>query len=146
MMSALGRRAALASLAAFLACGVSVAIAQRSDGERVPPDIAPGPAPFNSRAVDDLIGEPVLAADGQAVGAIVDLVADRGNQFFAVIGVERSRSLGARNVLISMQDIQVSVDRVTLNPAKSLQLPAMPDYVGGGFKSIVPYKNPHNRG
>lgn len=145
MMPALDRRAALASLAAFLACGVSAGVAQRPDGERAPPDIAPGRAPFNSRAVDDLIGEPVIAADGREIGAIVDLVSDRRSQFFAVIGVARSHGLGPRNVLVSMEQVQVSVDRVTLSPAMTLELPGMPDYPGGGFKSIVPYKNPLNR-
>ena len=146
MMSALGRRAALASLAAFLVCGASAGGAQRLDGERAPPELAPGPAPFNSRAVDDLIGEPVMAADGQEVGSIVDLVSDRRTQFFAVIGVARSQGLGARNVLVSMEQIQVSVDRVTLSPAMSLELPTLPDYIGGGFKSIVPFKNSRNSG
>jgi hypothetical protein len=146
MMPALDRRATLASLGAFLACGVSAGVAQHSDGEHAAPDIVPGPAPFNSRAVDDLIGEPVMAADGQAIGAIVDLVSDRRKQFFVVIGVEPSRSLGARNVLVSMEEVQVSTNRVELSPAMSLQLPAMPDYVGGGFKSIVPFRNPRNRG
>ena len=144
MIPALHRRAALASLGAFLVCGVSAGVAQRPDGERAPP--APGPAPFNSRAVDDLIGEPVIAADGQEIGAIVDLVSDRRSQFFAVIGVAHSNGLGARNVLVSMEQIQVSVDRITLSPAMTLELPALPDYVGGGFKSILPFKNPRNRG
>lgn len=146
MIPTLHRRAALASLGAFLACGVSAGAAQRPDGERAGPEIAPGPAPFNSRAVDDLIGEPVIAADGQEIGAIVDLVSDRRSQFFAVIGVARNHGLGARNVLVSMEQVQVSVDRITLSPAISAELPALPDYVGAGFKSIVPFKNPRNRG
>jgi hypothetical protein len=145
-MPALHRRAVLAGLATVLACGISPGLAQRADGDRTSAEIAPGRAPFNSRAVDDLIGEPVLAADGREIGAIVDLVSDRRTQFFAVIGVERSYALGARNVLVSMDEIQVSVDRVSLSPAMTAELPSMPDYVGGGFKSIVPYKVPRNRG
>ena len=145
MLPVLHRRAALAGLGAFLALGMSDGKAQLTVGEGAAPEIAPGRAPFNSRAVDDLIGEPVLAADGRRIGAIVDLVSDRRTQFFAVVGVARSHSPGARKILVSIDEVQVSVDRVTLSPAMTQALAAMPDYVGGGFKSILPFKNPRNR-
>ena len=146
MSNALHRRAALFGLGALLACGVAGVRAQQPNGERAPPGGDLQRAPFNSRPVDDLVGAPVIAADGQEIGAIVDLVSDRRNKFFAVVGVASNLGLGARNILVPMEQLQVSGDRVTLSPAMSLELPGMADYVGGGFKSIVPFKSPRNRG
>jgi putative membrane protein len=96
-----------------------------------PQGAQPEAAPQREQAVslEKLLGSPVVNTMGDKVGKIEDVVLDQTGKYFAVVSVGGFLGIGAKDVAVSLNDLQLGEDEAYLMSAASEdQLKQMPEY------------------
>jgi hypothetical protein len=122
---------ACVGLAAALATGIPMgAIAQQhpntSLGET--PRAERSPAPLGGRSTENLIGDTVENPKGEEIGLIEDVVRNPQGATFLVVELGTPMGLGARTVVIPVDQFEISANRIVLVPATEGQIKNLREY------------------
>jgi putative membrane protein len=87
------------------------------------------PQPEQAVSIEKLLGSPVVNTKGDKVGKIEDVVLDQTGKYFAVVSVGGFLGIGAKDVAVPLNDLQLGQDEAYLMSAASEdQLKQMPEY------------------
>jgi putative membrane protein len=87
------------------------------------------PQPEQAVSIEKLLGSPVVNTKGDKVGKIEDVVLDQTGKYFAVVSVGGFLGIGAKDVAVPLNDLQLGQDEAYLMSAASEdQLKQMPKY------------------
>ena len=129
---------ACASFAAALACGFPMGAnaqqgpdkgAQTQSTER-------STVPLGGRSTENLIGDTVENPKGEEIGQIEDVVRNAQGTTFLVVELGTPMGLGARTVVIPVDQFEISANRVILVPATEGQIKSLRDYKPEDYQAL----------
>jgi putative membrane protein len=109
---------------------VTAAASQDEQPEPAQPE-QPGatPQPQQAVSIEKLLGSPVVNTKGDKVGKIEDVVLDQTGKYYAVVSVGGFLGIGAKDVALPLNDLQLGQDEAYLMSAETEdQLKQMPEY------------------
>jgi putative membrane protein len=109
---------------------VTAAARQDEQPEPAQPE-QPGatPQPQQAVSIEKLLGSPVVNTKGDKVGKIEDVVLDQTGKYYAVVSVGGFLGIGAKDVALPLNDLQLGQDEAYLMSAETEdQLKQMPEY------------------
>ena len=109
---------------------VTAAASQDEQPEPAQPE-QPGATlqPQQAVSIEKLLGSPVVNSKGDEVGKIEDVVLDQTGKYYAVVSVGGFLGIGAKDVALPLNDLQLGQDEAYLMSAETEdQLEQMPEY------------------